>query len=999
MKSRPALLSILAQFILAASIANISYAKINHACEEAIEKFVQPSLTSLKNKAREDVAHIPLPVLADPQQEIANAALYNKAPNQPKLISDTMPPDMHVINHALKSPNEDGVVKTNSGFMAHVRGYFKGIGTNFGVNILALMDNLTRKNKSVVREDADAVIVFIHGGGTNTTGHHVAVALMNFFTSHKVDVVSLDLPWHGEGPNDIEDGALAIENALESIELVRNYVKKYVSPSGKPVFLAGHSMGGVFSDVYRRFYPNDTLFKGLIPLSTVADAAPGKSIEEKMLREAAIHEANKTNPAIPAGERDMTAALAEQNKLAPICGAYCGTIIAAVDWSKPEHMGADYLPALYIIGEGDELYQGNQHNFKNYVADLKNTELVVYGKRKLFGGKGHIEVVGDDISQEDRKKITTGKYYGRIDQKELDSKSAQEKLLLRDHELLRLKSEGKINFDDKFLAGNLEDLFKDEAQTVGHLIFDHKPLITYSPDVPAEIQEKIASGKYYGTKYTPKQIEDIKDPVAKSKMRQEAIDELRKAGKMSYDPKYSADELTQIETFVLMKKFMEKTLGKSLSHHRLEEVKPINNIVHTYVNNLAFRVFADKFILQHVKGSGETKVLGPLQERVSSELRALEKIKVELAPLLLDKKKDFKAKLGEFQKTADRLKSFVYSRQVHKDAEGKENFVFLEPSTDLQIELQLIFAEIAHANESDEAAQLAKLNGTLSNFIDKVLAPKRAEFRDISGKLKGLGAEDPANQKELDQVLAEINELSSKVGANNKRNEQIKNGPHGIDKFLKNKLSSAKKAVNAVGETLSTQLLDAARADKKSAFEAMMKQDEVVRIELNNYLEANRVNGRYRPNLFRNMPQSLKDNFKTFIEKSNEHQKMVAQFNHVLHSEIFTANAKSKEIAANYKLYSDEMKSAESELEFLENDTAKLSTKIFKLQARKANLIGNKYFKTEFHTIRNILESGADYMNASPENAKYMNTLLQDMWREWQKVWGSRVPENNNELY
>lgn len=434
----------LSVFGLIITFAQGSLAQI--ACSSVFQGYAVPTLTQLQERAAIKSNKVPQATFANPKREIELAKFWGGIPG-PQVLKEILPQGMSYISHSLPQANELGVVKTNSGHMAHLRAEVRGVETNMGVNVGALYDNFFRTNKSVVREEAKAVVLFIHGGGTKTTGHHVAISLLNYLHPYKVDVISMDMPWHGEGPR------VSFENAKESLELMREYVKKYVSPSGKPVILAGHSMGGVVSDLYMRLFPKDDLFSAVIPLSTVGDALPGGSAEAKQALEQQIALANLKNTNIPAGERDLSATLARQNKISPVCGMYCSMLMYGLDWKAPAHQGQDYLPALYIIGQGDALYQGYEKPFQFDLQGLKNVTLKVYNERRdikdrdgtlpptpvghmIFDHRPHVEFK-PEVPVEVRKKVIAG--------------------TIKENEFNQLVEKGLIKLDPQFT-------FKDLAE-------------------------------------------------------------------------------------------------------------------------------------------------------------------------------------------------------------------------------------------------------------------------------------------------------------------------------------------------------------------------------------------------------------------------------------------------------------------------------------------------------------------------------------------------------
>lgn len=969
------------QIIFITLLALNAQAGVKKPCQEIIETFFHRTLKEYKAEASKTIKGIRTPRLVNPQEEMEIVKDWTQV-KQPKFITSILPKDTHIINHSLNGANEEGVVKTNGGVMVHLRAYVRGIGSNFGVNYLALMDNFFHHKSDFVRADANAVVVFIHGGGTKTTGHHVAASLMNYLNPYRVDVVSLDLPWHGEGPRN------SVENAADSIKLVREYIEKYISPSGKPVFIAGHSMGGVFADVYRRLYPNDKLVKGVVSLSTVADAAPGKSFEEKHAAEMILAEFNKTNPNIPEDERDLSDSLARDNKIAPLCGAFCSTFMAEVNWAIPAHRGSQYVPALYIIGEGDALYQGYQQSFKKFVGELENTELFVFDKRKVFGKvKNKITIIDTSIPRDIQKRILLGTYLGEEEHKadlldlilpfvkmsaeianlsplasddltkklisEVKSKgtitipreiqkilhsgshpieerqmnsllatinkegawqakmakmSTQERFELRNEELLRLKAEGKITFDSNY---TIPELFENDAQNIGHLIFDHKPLVTFSKDVPDETRKKILASNYYGD-LTADELKKIPDGE-KAARRTKALLKLREEGKVNWDPRYSVDDLNQIETFVLTRQFIEKNIGKKLQSTRAAEIKPIYNISQMYINNLVFREFADKYIYSHLRASELIAKLGPERGALTSEINILNKLPERTAAQ--------EARLVEAQERMQKIIRIIERRN----------------------------------------------------------------------------AKNPKDQKELNSILEEMSKINQESSLLSKERHEVRSSKvTGLDTTLRSELSSIEKQILGLGETLNTPALVHARNEREAIFKELMKQDGVVRDSLDHFLSTNMVNGKYLPDLFKNFPPNVRNAFEKYEELSNRYQESVKNFTAILNHDMYTATAESRELAQQYEEASLKVNSALQKLEQIDQEHARMATRLFKLENRRNALIGDEHFKSEHYTIWGLLNADPQYIR---DNYTEINSILMNIWKDWQSLWGSRIAESNESLY
>lgn len=441
----------------------------------------------------------------------------------PKLIQDYLVPGTSLISHSLRGANEPGVVKTTTGNMVHLRADIAGEATNIGVSYNALKENFGRKVKSYVRESAEAVVLFIHGGGSNTTGHHVAANIMDFLNPRSVDVISIDLKWHGEGSRN------SPESVRQELEILRQYVRVLTGNTKKPIFLVGHSMGGVVADLYMRHFPKDDLFAGVISLSTVADSAPGQPLSVKREREAAVERQNQSNEMIPADERNLGAMLARQGKISPTCGFYCDVMMTGVDWTMPVHQGADYIPALYVIGRGDALYQGNEAAFTNGVAKLKNVEFVVFEQRR-------------DIKAKDGQKMT-----------------------------------------------------------IGHLIFDHKPLVEFSADVPLETQQKVFEGKIDKAEF----------------------ERLRADGRLKMEPQFTFEDLKSPEIYARIRNFISRVAGRELP--KVEPSRdPLDDVVQEYLKNLAFREFAKSHSYLHMRATQAGAELGQEIAKNSKQMGVLQ---------------------------------------------------------------------------------------------------------------------------------------------------------------------------------------------------------------------------------------------------------------------------------------------------------------------------------------------------------------------------------------
>jgi len=812
-------------------------------CSHVYTGYKVPTLSILQQRAARKSEKIPLPKFTNPFREIELAKNW-KGISGPRLLNELLPDGMTFIDHALLQPNEPGVVKTNSGYIAHVRAFVRGVGTNMGVNIGGLHDNFFRpNNKSVVREDAKAVVVFIHGGGTKTTGHHVAISLLNYLHPYKVDVVSLDMPWHAEGPR------VSFESVKDSLELMREYVKKYVAPAGKPIILAGHSMGGVIADLYMRHFPKDDLFSAVIPLSTVADALPGGSIADKKKRDYEIALKNLKNPNIPEGERDLSASLARQNKISPVCGMFCSMLMLGLEWKAPSHNGRDYLPALYIIGKGDALYQGFEQSFHGELQSLSNVTLKVYDKRR-------------DIRDRD---------------------------------------------------GSLPSV------PVGHMIFDHRPHIEFDPSVPVEVRRKIIAGTIKETEFN----------------------QLREKGLIKLDPEFTFKDVSEPETFVLIRNFISQVIGQDIGPKERIQQPILATVTQAWANNLAFREFAATYIYNYSRATDRTAQLGKEMEAMAkrlNELRGKEKKKqltpeetVELARLGARQKEILKILNGENTVPPEKAQAFTeIQEKINKLLDTQ-----ISPNNVSRKELRTKIEDVKKDLAKNEKIMQALENYLHSQALDKIRAERERAF-DLIMK-----------QDEVVRVLTE--------------------------RYLLNSYSNG-KFKDKLFEDLPKDMLVAFEKYERLSnyYQSLIQKVENILIS-----EARVGKLTIDPNYF--------DQAIAALPHTIEKPKSLAE----LQTLIVTSSKSVHQL-------SKELQKLNQEMERLEEVGASLLTRLFQLQEQRAKLAGEDYFVLEQKTVNQLLDQS---LEQAQQNQEYTNNLLQRLWAEWQKIWSDRTSEGSDSLY
>jgi len=792
------------------------------------------SLTEYKAVGRERSRSV-APKYSNPQHEMMASKTWDGIKG-PEIVQAMLPEGVTLIDHALIGANEEGVVKTNSGSLVHVRAKIGDVGTNMGVNIAALKDNLHREQKSFVRESADAVIVFIHGGGTKTTGHHVAASMMSWMNVRNYDVVSLDMPWHGEGAR------VSFDSVKDSLEHMRDYVKKYIAPSGKPIILVGHSMGGVVSDMYMRMFPNDKLFAGVVPLSTVADALPGATAEQKLIQDGIIAERNKTNPNIPESERDLGEWLARQNKLSPTCGMFCQTLIMGINWDAPAHKGDQYLPALYVIGRGDGLYQGYEKSFAG-VAELANAEVKIIDDRR-------------DLKDKDGKLVS-----------------------------------------------------------IGHLIFDNRPRIDFAADIPQAAKQSILAGT----------------------IKEADFNKLRAEGKITLDAAYKFEDIMEPETFVLVKNFISKLIGKPVQRVKADS-SPLELVTQAYANNLAFREFAKTYVFQHMRATEKAAVLGEEMARMQQKLR--------------------------------------HFAQIRKQNNGK-------------------LTEQESADQDSVTARIAEL-GLILGQKGVVSAANSARYKELQDKQNAINTTTQQLAAERKQLRTNLEEKKQTVNRSEKAIAEFEKSLVSpelaqLRKAKEEAFIIMMKQDEKVRE-LTNGYLSASHSNgqfKKGLFENI-PQDTVREFE-----KYEHVADLYQKLLRKYEGQLMQEALKGHL-KFTEQQAAITIGKETVILSKEDVEKRVHEAALTASQSSEGMQGILVRLEALEKDLTAYANQSFLIEKELAQLVGSDYFAAEYYTLEQLLSQNVE---AARTNKDGMSGLLQRLWADWQKIWSVRIAESSESLY
>lgn len=316
-------------------------------------------------------------------EEKALQKIWNEKPDLPVLLNALFPKDVHFIKRQLFQPDEATAVKMSEwGEALMVRAHYKHGDHIFHTNVVfsrrALLDNMNdgAKQKWLVGKNAKAAVLYLHGGGTKTTGSHVARVMVTHFRKYDIDVVSVDLPWHAQGHREFLDFET-------DIKVLGSFVQKYIPPN-VPLFVGGHSWGSVFAEKLMTmtdrptkdflFHPN---LKGVVILSTAVNPASGNySMQEKYdvysvkLSEARQRVKNEG----PKHEQYIFENIVTNGKMSPLGGFYSLRSILELDQRVPDHEGRQYIPALMAVGTKDALvYLGFEKEYE-YYKKLKNVE-------------------------------------------------------------------------------------------------------------------------------------------------------------------------------------------------------------------------------------------------------------------------------------------------------------------------------------------------------------------------------------------------------------------------------------------------------------------------------------------------------------------------------------------------------------------------------------------------------------------------------------------------
>ena len=363
------------------------------------------SLREIQGKISDQAAYKHLPEFLNIRDERAHSRHWTGVPKpNVRSLQNFLPQGTSFIDHSLGGSSAKYLVKFDDGtkgstiiLRANWKSQNQTLGTNVTVSDLGLINNFDQNQKWLIGPQVKAGVLFLHGGGTRSTGGHVAFSFLNHFRKENIAVISPDLPWHGEGPRTV------MGDLDQEIMALASFIKKYVHP-GVPLFIYGHSWGGSLAlrimqmtdKQPKNFFHNN--LQGIIIASPAIDPVPGGSMEEKKaafirIREAIFEEENQHR--IAPSDLDIYIAMALEGKTSPLGNFIASFTLAQLDNQLPDHKGDDYVHALMMVGVGDPLvFVGFEERFSEYFNSLRKVETRYLEELPLLQDRGTTEMVG-----------------------------------------------------------------------------------------------------------------------------------------------------------------------------------------------------------------------------------------------------------------------------------------------------------------------------------------------------------------------------------------------------------------------------------------------------------------------------------------------------------------------------------------------------------------------------------------------------------------------------
>ena len=360
--------------------------------------------------------------------------------------------------------------------------------------IQSLKDTRSTK-KWLVDPEARAVILFLHGGGTTTAGSMAASSMANHFSGRGIDVISFDQVFHGQGTRQLH----GVDPLLSDIQAIGSFLKKYVPPD-MPIYLYGHSWGGLFTDAIMRFMDAGTLdvqtfipqLKGMVNASGPPPVS-GESIKEMVddFVRSEIESIGQSKTKAPPQERNLIPNFAQDGRLGFFQQFYIN-----IQWLQRSLMNKPltfnkktFVPYYVVMGRFDpNVYLAREESFENSYQDIIGSVpfdlFKIYLFNKLYYREEGLLEVGHLI----------GDYRLNDSGKSVDNEIVERmiyEVTARDLGLIKVKSSKIPQTLEDLNKESITDLANPTDSSFQKVLSDMKKAFTNDSDVRSDISGRL----------------------------------------------------------------------------------------------------------------------------------------------------------------------------------------------------------------------------------------------------------------------------------------------------------------------------------------------------------------------------------------------------------------------------------------------------------------------------------------------------------------------------